>query len=68
MPRATNQSLCHRRAGNPSDHTLSYRIELLVFGTAAGDFDHSASYQAARQKREGVAEFKMLLLEGASAS
>jgi uncharacterized protein (DUF1330 family) len=34
---------------------------------AAGGYN-SASYWAARQKREGVADFKMLLLEGASPS
>ncbi len=32
----------------------------------ARKFYHSAAYQAAKQKRAGVAEFKMLLLEGAA--
>jgi len=48
----------------------AHRIVVVEFETAAKarEFYHSASYKAARQKRQGVAEFKMLLLEGASAS
>ena len=46
------------------------RIVVVEFETAekARAFYHSASYQAAKRKRAGVAEFKMLLLEGASPS
>jgi uncharacterized protein (DUF1330 family) len=48
----------------------AHRIVVVEFETVAKAraFYHSASYQAARQKREGVAVFKMLLLEGASIS
>jgi len=48
----------------------AHRIVVVEFETAAKarEFYHSAAYQAAKKKREGVAEFKMLLLEGASAS
>ena len=48
----------------------AHRIVVVEFDTAAQarEFYHSASYQAARQKRQGVADFKMLLLEGASPS
>ena len=48
----------------------AHRIVVVEFDTPekAREFYHSASYQAARQKRQGVADFKMLLLEGASSS
>ena len=48
----------------------AHRIVVVEFDTAAQarDFYNSASYEAAKQKRRGVAGFKMLLLEGASAS
>ena len=46
----------------------AHRIVVVEFPTAAQarEFYHSAAYQAARQRRAGVAEFKMLLLEGAA--
>ncbi len=42
------------------------RVVIVEFETAkrAREFYHSATYQAARQKRLHAAEFKMLLLEG----
>jgi uncharacterized protein (DUF1330 family) len=48
----------------------AHRIVVVEFETAAKarEFYHSAAYQEARQKRQGVAEFKMLLLEGARPS
>jgi uncharacterized protein (DUF1330 family) len=44
----------------------AHRIVVVEFATAAQarEFYRSAVYQAAREKRAGVAEFKMLLLEG----
>jgi uncharacterized protein (DUF1330 family) len=41
---------------------------VVEFPTAAQAraFYHSAAYRAARQKRAGAAEFKMLLMEGAA--
>jgi uncharacterized protein (DUF1330 family) len=44
------------------------RIVVVEFETAARarDFYHSAAYQAAREKRLPAADFKMVLLEGAS--
>ena len=46
----------------------AHRIVVVEFATAAQarEFYHSAAYQAAKQKRAGVAEFRMLLLEGAA--
>lgn len=46
----------------------AHRIVVVEFPTAAQarEFYHSAAYQAAKQKRAGVAEFRMLLLEGAA--
>jgi uncharacterized protein (DUF1330 family) len=46
----------------------AHRIVVVEFPTTAQAraFYHSAAYQAAREKRVGVAEFKMLLLEGAA--
>jgi uncharacterized protein (DUF1330 family) len=46
----------------------AHRIVVVQFPTIerAREFYHSAAYQAARQKRAGAAEFKMLLLEGAA--
>jgi uncharacterized protein (DUF1330 family) len=45
----------------------AHRVVVVEFPTLerARAFYHSAAYQAARRKREGVAEFKMLLLAGA---
>jgi len=45
----------------------SGRIAVVEFPTVAQAraFYHSAEYQAARQRRLGVAEFRMLLLPGA---
>ncbi|HVY42513.1 MAG TPA: DUF1330 domain-containing protein [Hyphomicrobiaceae bacterium] len=42
------------------------RMVVVEFPTAAQAkaFYHSAAYQAARQKRRGAADFRMLLLEG----
>jgi uncharacterized protein (DUF1330 family) len=42
------------------------RVVLVEFPTPkdAKEFYYSAAYQAARTKREGAAEFKMLLMEG----
>jgi uncharacterized protein (DUF1330 family) len=44
------------------------RVVLVEFDTAAlaREFYHSARYQAAKEKRRTAAQFKMLLLEGAS--
>lgn len=44
------------------------RVVVVEFDSAAKarDFYRSAAYQAARAKRLGAAEFKMLLLEGAA--
>jgi uncharacterized protein (DUF1330 family) len=46
----------------------AHRIVVVQFPSLerAREFYHSAAYQAARQKRAGAAEFKMLLLEGAA--
>jgi uncharacterized protein (DUF1330 family) len=48
----------------------AHRIVVVEFGTAAQarEFYRSAAYQLAREKRAGVAEFKMLLLEGPAAA
>jgi len=45
------------------------RVALVEFATAeaARAFYHSAAYQAAREKRLGKAEFRMVLLEGTAA-
>ena len=45
----------------------AHRIVVVEFVSVevAREFYHSAAYKAARQKRMGAAEFKMLLLEGA---
>jgi uncharacterized protein (DUF1330 family) len=44
------------------------RVVVVEFESVAEarDFYHSAAYQAARAKRLGAAEFRMLLLEGAA--
>jgi uncharacterized protein (DUF1330 family) len=46
----------------------AHRIVVVQFPTVARarEFYNSAAYQAARQKRQGAAEFRMLLLEGAA--
>ena len=46
----------------------AHRIVVVQFPSAerARAFYHSVAYQAARRKRVGAAEFKMLLLEGAA--
>jgi uncharacterized protein (DUF1330 family) len=46
----------------------AHRIVVVHFPSVerARQFYHSAAYQAARQKRQGAVEFKMLLLEGAA--
>jgi uncharacterized protein (DUF1330 family) len=46
----------------------AHRIVVVQFPSIerAREFYHSAAYQAARQKRAGAAEFRMLLLEGAA--
>jgi uncharacterized protein (DUF1330 family) len=46
----------------------AHRIVVVEFPTAAQarSFYHSAAYRAAKAKRAGAAEFKMLLLEGAA--
>ena len=46
----------------------AHRIVVVEFPTPAQarDFYHSAAYQAAKHKRAGVADFKMLLLQGAA--
>jgi uncharacterized protein (DUF1330 family) len=46
----------------------AHRMVIVEFETAAHarEFYRSAGYQAARQKRLGAADFRMLLLEGAS--
>jgi uncharacterized protein (DUF1330 family) len=46
----------------------AHRVVVVQFPTLeqARSFYHSAAYQAARQKRQGAAEFTMLLLEGAA--
>jgi uncharacterized protein (DUF1330 family) len=46
----------------------AHRVVVVQFPTAeqARSFYRSAAYQAARQKRMGAAEFRMLLLEGAA--
>ena len=45
----------------------AHRIVVVQFPTLqqAREFYHSSAYQAARHKRAGAAEFKMLLLPGA---
>src|SRR5262245_25902967 len=44
----------------------AHRVVLVEFASpeAARSFYHSAAYQAAKAKRTGVADFKMLLLPG----
>jgi uncharacterized protein (DUF1330 family) len=44
------------------------RIVVVEFATVelAREFCHSATYQAAREKRLPAADFKMVLLEGAN--
>lgn len=46
----------------------AHRMVIVEFETAARarEFYHSAAYQAAKQKRLGAADFRMLLLEGTS--
>jgi uncharacterized protein (DUF1330 family) len=46
----------------------AHRVVLVQFPSVerAREFYCSAAYQAARQKRVGAAEFKMLLLQGAA--
>ncbi len=46
----------------------AHRIVVVEFATTAQAraFYHSAAYQAAKAKRVGAAEFKMLLLQGAA--
>ena len=46
----------------------AHRIVVVQFPSVerARAFYHSAAYQAAKQKRAGAAEFKMLLLQGAA--
>ncbi|HZT49369.1 MAG TPA: DUF1330 domain-containing protein [Hyphomicrobiaceae bacterium] len=46
----------------------AHRVVVVAFSTLeqARAFYNSAAYQAARRKREGAAEFRMLLLEGAA--
>ena len=44
----------------------AHRVVIIEFGSVerAQNFYHSATYQAAKQKRQGAADFKLLLLEG----
>lgn len=44
----------------------AHRVVIVAFDSAdsARAFYHSAAYQAAKAKRQGAADFKMLLLEG----
>lgn len=46
----------------------AHRIVVVQFPSVerAREFYHAAAYQAAKEKRAGAAEFKMLLLEGAA--
>ncbi len=46
----------------------AHRVVVVAFPTLeqARTFYRSAAYQAAREKRKGAAEFRMLLLEGAA--